>query len=138
MHQKIHRYPVLIKEIDLDPYGHVNHAQYLRYLEEARWDYVTQNGYGFKKIHESGIGPVILEVHIRYLKELRLREEVVIETEFTSYEKKIGKIAQRVMRGDMLCCVADITIGLFDLKERKLILPTEEWLKAICLHNHNT
>lgn len=135
MHRKIHRYPIFIKETDLDAYAHVNHTHYFKYFEDARWDYITQNGYGFKKIHDSGIGPVILEANIRYVKELRLHDKVVIETEFVSYEKKIGKIVQKMMRGDALCCVAEFTIALFDLKERKLVIPTEDWLKAICL-NH--
>jgi acyl-CoA thioester hydrolase len=36
-----------------------------------------------------------------------------------------------MLRGDEVCCTAEFTIGFFDLKARKLILPTPEWLKAI-------
>lgn len=127
----VYTYPILIKEIYLDFYGHMNNATYLTLFEEARWEYITKNGYGYKKIMETGLGPVILEITIRYLKELRLRDEVVIRTYMLSYDKKIGKMRQEMVRGEEVCCSADFTIGLFNLKERKLINPTPEWLQAI-------
>lgn len=129
----MHKYPLIIKETNLDLYRHVNNATYLILFEDARWDFINRNGYGFAKILETGLGPVVLEVSMRYLKELRLHDEIRIETTMVSYEKKIGKMHQEMMRGEEICCVADFTFGLFDLKERKLILPTPEWLKGVGL-----
>lgn len=131
MNAKLFSYPVLIKESYLDTFGHVNNATYLSLLEEARWDFITKNGYGLKKIHELGIGPTILEVHLNFIKEIRLRELITIQTQIISYEKKICKISQKMIREDVLCCSAEIVMGLFSLSERKLILPTAEWLAAI-------
>lgn len=128
--QETHRYSILIKEVDLDVYGHVNNATYLVYFEEARWDFITKNGYGLKKIQETGLGPVILEMNVKYQKELCLRDEVVIESKPLSYHKKISKLSQVMLRGGEVCCTAEFTIGLFDLKMRKLILPTDDWLKG--------
>ncbi|MFA6915951.1 MAG: acyl-CoA thioesterase [Parachlamydiales bacterium] len=128
---KKYTYSLIIKEANLDVYGHVNNTVYLTLFEEARWQIITDGGYGLDKIKETGKGPVILDIHVRYHKEIHLRELIVIESQFLSYEKKIGKIHQRMMRGDDVCCTADYTTGLFDLGERRLILPTEEWLNAI-------
>lgn len=131
MHSEFFYYPIIIKEQYLDTFGHVNNATYLSLFEEARWEIVTKNGYGLKKIKETGLGPVILEIKIHFFKELLLREKIVIETQFVSYEKKIGSIHQRMLRGEEVCCLADFKIALFDLKERKLVLPTKEWLNAV-------
>lgn len=131
MHSTIYQHPVLIKEYFLDTFGHMNNAMYLTLLEDARWDLLTQNGYTLQKIHETGIGPVILDIKIRFLKEIRLRDEVMITSQVVSYEKKVGLIAHQIMRGDELCCTAEVMIGLWDLNERKLIPPTPEWLHAI-------
>ena len=128
---KVFTYPLTIKEMHLDTFGHVNNAVYLELLEEARWDLITKNGYGLKKIQEVGIGPTILEIKLIFAKELRLREEIIIETQMLSYENKIGRLLQRMMRGDEVCCSAEFVMGLFDMKARKLILPTPEWLHAI-------
>jgi len=131
MNTKIFTYPVIILETYLDMLGHMNNATYLTLLEEARWDLITKNGFGLKKIMATGLGPTILEIKIRYLKEIRLREEIMIETQLVSFQDKIGKIMQRMLRGEEVCCTAEFTFGILDLKERKLVLPPPEWLKAI-------
>ncbi len=131
MQSPVFTYPILIKEVYLDTFGHVNNATYLTLLEEARWDLITQNGYGYQKIRETGIGPTILEIKINFFKELRARDEIIIETQLVSYDNKVGKLAQSMKRGDELCCTAEFVFGLFDLKQRKIISPTPEWLKAV-------
>lgn len=131
MKGKLYHYPLTIKETDLDLYGHVNNATYFTLLEDARWNLINSNGYGFAKIKETGFGPVVLEASIRYLKELLLHDRIVIESETTSYDGKIAKMQQRMMRDQELCCVAEFVFGLFDLTTRKLVLPSPEWLKGI-------
>lgn len=131
MQSQIHLYPILIKEIYLDTFGHMNNAVYLSLLEEARWDLITKNGYGLSEILKTGIGPTLLEIKLNFLKELRLRDEVLIETQLVSYEKKIGIIKHRMLRGADVCCTAELKIGLLNLSARKLILPTPEWLRAV-------
>lgn len=116
----------------MDTFSHVNNATYLEILEEARWEFLNEQGFDLKTIHELSVGPIVLECHIQFLKELRLRQPIVVESQVLSYEKKIG-----VMRQDMLneqnelCCHATLTFGFFNFKTRKLILPTEKWLEAI-------
>lgn len=126
----VYSYPLTILEIHLDVFGHVNNAVYLTLFEEARWDMITKNGYGLEKILETGLGPVILEINLKFQKELRLREEIVIETAILSYTKKVGKMVQKMIRSGETCCTAELTFGLFSLKERKLVMPTPEWLNS--------
>ncbi len=71
-------YQLLIREQHLDSYGHVNNATYVSLFEEARWEMSTQRGYGYNKIQESGKGPIILEINLKFLKEVTLRETVTI------------------------------------------------------------
>jgi acyl-CoA thioester hydrolase len=124
-------YALQIKESDLDTFGHVNNAKYLTFFEEARWEFITQNGYGLQKIRETGIGPTLLEVTLRFMKELRLRDKIIIESKSVSYEKKILRIEQKIIRGEEVCCQGNFVIALFDIKERKIIMPTPDWLKAV-------
>lgn len=130
---KTTHYPTLIQETFLDSFGHVNNAMYLTLFEEARWDLINRNGYGIQKIRETGLGPTILELKLRYIKELRVRDKIDIETAIVSYEKKIGKMTQRMLRDGEECAAAEFTFGLFSLSERKLVLPTPDWLTALGL-----
>jgi len=121
----------IIMETYLDTFGHMNNAKYLSLFEEARWDLITKNGFGMKEMRKLGIGPTILEINIRFLKELRVRDEIDIETQVISYEGKIGKLQQRILIGEVVYCVAVFTIALFDMSTRKMILPNKEWLAAV-------
>ena len=52
MANRTHEYPLLIVERHLDTFGHVNNATYLELFEEARWDWLQQNGYGLDEIRK--------------------------------------------------------------------------------------
>lgn len=133
---KIGSYKLLIREFHLDTYGHVNNATYLTMYEEARWEVVTSRGYGFEKVHQSGQGPVILEVNLKFMKELRLREEITITTELVDYPGKIGRLKQQMIKADgTVASEAVFVFGLFDLKARKMIEPTSEWKLAVGLES---
>jgi len=127
----VHQYKLIVLETYLDMLGHVNHAAYLTLFEEARWDLLTKNGYGLKKIIETRISPTVLGVTIRYLKEILVRDEIIIETRLTSFKSKIGQIAQTMQRSGEICCAAEFTFGIMDLNARRLIVPPSEWLKAL-------
>lgn len=125
-------YQVLIRESHLDSFGHVNNATYLSLFEEARWDVVTEKGFGLYDIMKNKKGPVILEVNLKYLKEILLRETITITTDMVEYKGKIGKLKQVMIKPDGgIAAEAIFTFALFDLRERKIIDPTPEWLNAI-------
>lgn len=131
---EVHRYVRLIHETDLDLFGHVNNAAYLSILEEARWDLITARGYGLDRINERGQGPVILEIQIKYLREIGNRESVTIESELVDYSGKVGRMRQRILKADgEPASEATLMFGLFDLNARKLLLPTPEWARAVGL-----
>jgi acyl-CoA thioester hydrolase len=104
----------------------------LQIFEQARWDLITRNGYGLREIHEHKVGPTILEVQMRFLRELKNRQRVIIKSWVDSYSGKVNKFAQQIWdESSSLCCDAMFTTGLFDLQARKLIVPTPEWLVAL-------
>lgn len=129
---KVHEYPVQILEHHLDGFGHVNNATYLELFEEARWDLITRGGFGLEQVRERLIGPVVLAVELRFNREAVNRERMVIRTRTLEYRGKVGKLEQILTRADGLpSCAANFTFGLFDLKTRRLLRPTPEWLKAV-------
>jgi acyl-CoA thioester hydrolase len=75
-------YSLNVRGYELDSYGHVNHAVYLNYFEQARWelfrglDLVT-----YFKNNELLL--VVIEVQARYAREVNLFDEIVIRTRVT-------------------------------------------------------
>jgi acyl-CoA thioester hydrolase len=71
-------------------------------------------------------------VSVKFLRELAPREAVVIRSELTSYERKVGKFRQQILKADgSVACEAVFSFGLFDLERRKLIDPSPAWAHAV-------
>lgn len=131
-----HVYPVTIRETHIDSLGHVNNAVYLTLFEEARWEWITTGGYGVAEIQKYQQSPIILDVTVKFMREVHLRETVEIESRLVSYEGKIARLEQDMIRhlpdgGKQVCCAAVFTMGFFDLQTRRLIAPTPLWKKAL-------
>lgn len=134
MANQVHRYRLLVLEKHLDTFGHVNNATYLELFEEARWDWIEGNGYGLETIRRTGQGPTILEITLRFKRELKNRQAIVIESTVTDYEGKVGHFVQRIIDDQgQLFCEAKMAFGLFDLEARRLIPPTGDWLRGMGL-----
>jgi len=130
----VHEKTIVVSEAHLDSFGHVNNARYLELLEQARWDLITERGFGIDVIRRTRTGPTILEIDIRFLREMSARETIVIRTEMLSYERKVGKLRQQMVKTDgNVACEAVFTFGLFDVEKRRLIEPTPAWAYAIGL-----
>ncbi len=126
-------YEVLIREMHLDSFGHVNNAAYVMLYEEARWDFITKNGFGLDYILKHQVGPVILDLNVRFKRELKNRELIKITSKaFEVVSPKIMVLEQAMINAEgKVASEAKFTVGFFDMKERKLINANEDWLKAV-------
>ncbi len=127
------RYPLTIRESHLDTFGHVNNATYLALYEEARWELIELGGFGMAKIKELAMGPVILDLNLTFKKELINRDEITITARNGMMKNSlIFTMHQQMLKADgTICSTLDLSVGLMDMKKRKLIAPTQEWLSAI-------
>lgn len=128
----IAEYKILIREHHLDSYGHVNNATYLNLFEEMRWEVCTERNYGYEKVHAEQKGPVILEINMKFLKELKLRETITITLELVSYDQKVTYLLQKMVKENgQTACELKLTMGFFDLKIRRLIPASPEWRNVL-------
>ncbi len=132
-HNNIFEYEVLIRESHLDTFGHVNNAVYVQLYEEARWDFITKNGFGLDVIQQSNKGPVILDLKVSFRREVKLRETIKITSQTLELvNSKIMVLEQKMINSQgKVASEATFTVGFFDLKERKLIEAGPDWLKAV-------
>lgn len=131
-----HIYRKLIRESMIDSMGHVNNSTYLQICEEARWEWCTEKGVGYDFVKKNNIGFAVLEANLRFSQEIHLRQKIHVITDFVSYRKKIGHVQQTLCdENDNVYCTASFKVGLFDLKTRRLIEPSDSWLKAMEIEN---
>jgi YbgC/YbaW family acyl-CoA thioester hydrolase len=70
---------ITVRGYELDSYGHVNHAVYLNYMEQARWELIREAGLVDRLITEKK-KLVVVKVEVRYVDEIKLFDQVVILT----------------------------------------------------------
>jgi YbgC/YbaW family acyl-CoA thioester hydrolase len=130
----LHEKSIVVSESHLDSFGHLNNARYLELFEQARWDLIVERGFDLEMIKKTRTGPTILQVELKFLRELVPRETIVIRTELVDYARKIGHMKQSMLKADgAAACEALFTFGLFHLDERRLLEPTPEWAHAVGL-----
>jgi len=129
-------YDVLIKECHLDSFGHVNNAVYVQLYEEARWDFITRGGFGLEYIQKHQVGPVILDLSVRFRREIKNRELIKIKSRTVELKStKIMVLEQFMVKADgKTASEATFTVGFFDMKARKLIDANPDWLSACGVH----
>ena len=69
-----------VRYTELDAYGHVNNANYLRYMHEAAFDASTASGFPLSRWAELGRAWYIRDTEIEYLKPLTYPDRFSIET----------------------------------------------------------
>lgn len=125
-------FEMVIRENQIDVMGHLNNATYLELFEAARWDVLIDKGYDISRISQLGQGPVILEINLKFIKEVKARDLIQIKTELISYKGRVGEMLQTMSKKDgTIAAQARIVFGLFDTKKRQLIEPTQEWLEVL-------
>ena len=72
-------YYLTVRGYELDSFGHVNNSVYLNYIEQAQWEMLRKSG-TFLFFQEREIVPAIIEINIRYIREAKLFDELVIKS----------------------------------------------------------
>jgi acyl-CoA thioester hydrolase len=116
------RVRVAVRGYELDTQGHLNQAVYLQYAEHARWEILRAAGLTQQRLVDSGVGPVALEVTLRFRAELRGGDEVDVTCGFEWGGGRTFRLRQEIVRADGVLS-AEITGvgGLLDLAARKLV-----------------
>ncbi|MCX4562133.1 acyl-CoA thioesterase [Streptomyces umbrinus] len=124
--------PVTVRGYETDVQGHVNQAVYVNYAEHARWSLLQAAGISQAGLAAKGVGPVSLEMTVRYRRELRAGDEVEVTCDFIWGEGKTFRVEQTIRKSDG-SVAAEITGvgGLMDLKERKLVADPRDYFRAL-------
>ncbi|UCG27639.1 MAG: acyl-CoA thioesterase [Bacteroidales bacterium] len=81
----MYRCTLEVRGYELDSFNHVNNAVYLNYFEHARWQMIRETGL-INFFKDTGYFLVVVDIHIKYMKEITLFDELVIETSCSKKE----------------------------------------------------
>ncbi len=77
MHINPYRHEV--KYYECDRMGITHHSNYIRFMEEARVDWMDQLGYGFDRMEAEGVVSPVVEVECRYRHTSTFKDTIEIE-----------------------------------------------------------
>ena len=118
---------IIVRGYHLDGYQHVNNARYLEFLEEARWDCMSDD---IDYFTQKKIAWVIVNVNINYRQPALLGQHLVIDTQISKIGSKSGVVNQVIRCRETSNVIVDalVTFVLFDMKQN-MVLPLEGQLR---------
>ena len=106
------RHPVRVYWEDTDAGGIVFYANYLKFFERARTEWLRALGHSQQEmVDATGCMFVVQETTVRYVKPARLDDQLTITVDVRERGRASLRIAQQAWCGDRLLAEGDIRIG---------------------------
>jgi acyl-CoA thioester hydrolase len=108
-------WPVRVYWEDTDAGGIVFYANYLKFMERARTEWLRQRGVGQQDLAErEGALFVVTESRLRYLGSARLDDGLQVSVEPLELGRARLSFRQRCRLGEQLLCDGQITVACID------------------------
>jgi acyl-CoA thioester hydrolase len=117
-----------VRQYECDAYGHVNHANYLRYMQEAAFDASAAAGYGFDWYAAAGQHWLVRESDITYHRPLTYGDAVTIKTYVADFRRVRSRRAyelRHAISGDLVAEAHTDWIFLDGATQRPISIPLE-------------
>lgn len=120
----IHRIPVRVYYEDTDLAGIVYYANYLKFIERGRTDWLRDLGVdqGALKDRE-GVVFAVRRLEADYLSPARFDDLLAVETDVRQMTAARILVDQRVLRGDAVLFAARVTLACLSARGRPLRIP---------------
>jgi acyl-CoA thioester hydrolase len=113
---------------DMDFNQHMANAAFLDYAANTRFLFLESEGITAASFTERQIGPVVLEDHVTYRREIRLLEAFTVDHHCiaSTDDGHRFKLRNRFSTADGLCAVVESVGVWFDLAARKTVVPPDD------------
>ena len=85
---------------ETDQMGIIHHANYIKWFEEARTDFLDQIGMGYREMEEAGILSPVLSMNCEYKKPVRYGDRVAIHVTIEQFDGCRLTVSYRVEDAD--------------------------------------
>lgn len=121
--EKTFEWPIRVYYEDTDCAGVVYYANYLKFMERARTEWLRQLGWDQQRLlHEYGLVFVVVKAEIGYKKPARMDDSLTIKAQLSACGGVAFTFTQQVCRGDELLATGVIRCGTL---EAKTLRPTK-------------
>lgn len=127
-----HLLPVRVYYEDTDFTGVVYHANYVRYFERGRSDFLRAIGIGHAQLldDDAPLAFVVAEMKLTFVRPARIDDALVVRTRYEAIRGPRLLIAQTIERDGEVMCSADVTAVCIHLDGRPR-RPTRALVEAV-------
>jgi len=122
-----------VRYSETDAMGVVHHANYIRWFEVGRTEYLRSVGINYAQMERDGVYAPILRVEVEYKRPAAYDDEVIIQTRVLSFAQLRLRFGYRVlnMRRELLC--EGLTVQAFVGRDLNPINPYKAIPDAVAL-----
>ena len=95
-----------VQYYETDQMGIAHHSNYIRWMEEARIDFLNQIGWDYKTLEENGVISPVTAVDCKYRMTTKFYDIITIHVSVTEFQGVKLKLKYTMMRDDNLVCEA--------------------------------
>ena len=112
MLENVHHYPVRIYYEDTDAGGVVYNANYLKFFERARTEWLRELGINQSNFLANNIAFVVRKVDMDLLLAAKLDEQLVVSSEFTQIKRASFSLYQKILNEQQqVLCTLSVVIA---------------------------
>lgn len=111
MNTSAHRWPIRVYYEDTDAGGIVYHANYLKYFERARSEWLRELGYELDVVAREGVMFVVTRADLVFQSPARFNEALSVVSDMHEIRRASLVFRQRLMRGEQDLVKGLITVA---------------------------
>ncbi|ANY07938.1 acyl-CoA thioesterase [Pseudonocardia sp. HH130630-07] len=128
-----------VRSYEADVNGHVNHAVYHQYAEHARMEHLRAAGLSQPVLDDAGLTVVLLSTTVHFRAELRVGEQVEIDSAISFTDRKPFTMRHRIVRvadssgapAEVVAAEAECLMGVLDVATRRLVADPRRRLASV-------
>ncbi len=90
-------YKHIVQYYETDRMGITHHSNYVRWMEEARVDFLNKIGWGYEKLEAEGIYSPVTAIECKYRSSTTFADEVIIEVSISEFKGVVLKFRYRMV-----------------------------------------
>ena len=126
-------HPIEVRYGDLDPQGHVNNANYLTYMEQARIQYLVHLGLFEKGQSFMDVGIILADAHLTFKSSIQFGQAVRVGVRVTRLGNKSLTMEYRLEDAETGTefAIGSTVLVAYDYRTRQTLPIPEDWRKKI-------
>ena len=105
----MHIYKHEVKYYECDRMGITHHSNYVRFMEEARVDFLDKIGYGFDRIEAEGVVSPVIAISCNYKHPTTFKDLIEIEVVISNIQDLKFEFTYTMRLGNKIVCIGQST-----------------------------